>query len=278
MEQVIPIPTLHLFPVLDKLLVELLASLSEAEWHKPTAAKLWNVKDVAAHLLDGNVRAISSLNNYQNPAPIPQIDSNKDLVAHLNELNASWVNAMKRVSPAWLTEELQRSSERSLKYFQTLDPFSQATFPVAWAGQETSSNWFHIAREYTERWHHQQQIRDAVNKPGIMHRELFFPCMATFVHALPFTYRNVDADEGTLIKFSISGDAGGDWFLQKEKQNWILINSSINQPDASVTLPPDTAWRLFTKGIFPEAAKQTALITGDATLTSPCFNSIAVMA
>jgi uncharacterized damage-inducible protein DinB len=60
MQQVIPIPTLHLFPVLDELLIELLTSLSADDWNKPTVARLWTVKDIAAHLLDINVRTIST--------------------------------------------------------------------------------------------------------------------------------------------------------------------------------------------------------------------------
>ncbi len=59
MGQAIPIPTLHLFPVLDKLLIDLLFSLSPEEWNKPTVARLWTVKDIAAHLLDGSVRCIA---------------------------------------------------------------------------------------------------------------------------------------------------------------------------------------------------------------------------
>jgi len=58
MQQVIPIPTLHLFPVLDELLIGLLKSLSADDWNKPTVARLWTVKDIAAHLLDTNVRTI----------------------------------------------------------------------------------------------------------------------------------------------------------------------------------------------------------------------------
>ncbi|MEJ7682555.1 MAG: hypothetical protein WKG06_32810 [Segetibacter sp.] len=28
-----------------------------------------------------------------------------------------------------------------------------------WAGEKKSKNWFHIAREYTEKWHHQMSSR-----------------------------------------------------------------------------------------------------------------------
>ena len=54
-------------------------------------------------------------------------------------------------------------------------------FPVSWAGEEESANWFDTAREFTERWHHQQQIRLAVDKPGIMTREFYFPVLDCFM-------------------------------------------------------------------------------------------------
>ena len=39
-----------------------------------------------------------------------------------------------------------------LKHLQALKPFDKAIFSVAWAGQDESENWFHIAREYTEKF------------------------------------------------------------------------------------------------------------------------------
>lgn len=61
----IKIETLHLFSILDRKLIELLKSLTLEEWNSQTVAKLWKVKDVASHLLDGNLRGIStSRDNY----------------------------------------------------------------------------------------------------------------------------------------------------------------------------------------------------------------------
>jgi uncharacterized damage-inducible protein DinB len=87
MQQAVPIPTLHLFAKLDELLISLLQSLPADDWHKPTLARLWTVKDVAAHLLDGNVRAIAALHQYEPPVTT-QINSYQDLVDFLNQLNA----------------------------------------------------------------------------------------------------------------------------------------------------------------------------------------------
>jgi len=275
----IPVPTLHLFPVLDAMLVQLLKSLTPEDWHKPTVARLWNVKDIAAHLLDGNVRAIAALNGYQSNDAPPQINSYQDLVDYLNQLNAVWVKAMKRISPQVLTQQLEITGKQYVEYLNTLDPFAPAMYPVAWAGEDTSLNWFNIAREYTEKWHHQQQIRDAVGVPGLITKELFYPCIDTFMYALPHAYRDVAAPADTLIRITISTEAGGEWFLLRFSDKWQLSKSpSKENPDTAIIIKPDVAWRFFTKAIKSQDALKKSIITGDAQLALQLFNTIAVMA
>ncbi|MDB5127013.1 maleylpyruvate isomerase N-terminal domain-containing protein [Mucilaginibacter sp.] len=278
MQQIIPIPTLHLFPVLDELLIELLTSLSADDWNKPTVARLWTVKDIAAHLLDTNVRTISYAQGYE-VAIAKQINSYQELVAYLNELNATWVNAMKRVSPQLLIHQLESTGKQYIQYLNTLKPFEQAKYSVAWAGEETSLNWFDIAREYTEKWHHQQQIRDAVGIPGLITKELFYPCIDTFMYALPHSYRNIDATEDTVIKITVSSNIGGDWYLQKAADNWQLLKQQpSNTIHSEVIIDPDTTWKFLTKAITPQAAMAKSTVMGNTQLGNTVFSTIAVMA
>ena len=51
-----PLLTAHLFPALDARLIDLLRSLSPDDWERQTIAPKWTVKDVAAHLLDTQLR------------------------------------------------------------------------------------------------------------------------------------------------------------------------------------------------------------------------------
>lgn len=278
MERSVPIPTLHLIPVLDELLVDLLRSLSPEDWNRPTLARQWTVKDIAAHLLDTSMR-FASLADGHAIVPNRPIDSYQDLVDYLNELNATWVNAMKRVSPNQLIKMIERSNPDAFSYYASLDPFAPAMYSVAWAGEDLSANWFHIARDYTEKWHHQQQIRDAVGKTGpLMTRELFHPCIDTFMQGLPHTYRDVDAEIGTTLKVNIAGEAGGEWFLVKQPQKWVLNPIADTQPRASAILKPDIAWKLFTKGIGPDIAVNESIITGDKQFAERLFFMISVMA
>jgi len=274
----IPIDTVPLFPVLDKLLTELLRSLTPEEWQSPTIAKLWRVKDIAAHLLDVSLRTLSvSRDNYFGEQP-ENIQSYEELVAYLNQLNADWVKAAKRLSPQVITNLLESTGKEYTAHLATLDPFAPAVFSVAWAGEEVSQNWFHIAREYTEKWIHQQQIRDAVGKPALMTRQLFYPFIDTFMRGLPYAYRHIHASEGTIVSITIPTDIGGDWYLKRTADNWQLSKTHSGEPAAHLLIDPDTAWRLFSKGITPETAKQMVTITGDAALGETALHMVSVMA
>src|SRR5436309_9089598 len=106
--------------------------------------------------------------------------------------------------------------EQSARFHESLDPFAPARFAVGLAGEETSLNWFDTARELTERWHHQQQIRFATGRPGLMVPELYHPVLDCFLRALPHAYRDVAAAAGTVVRVEISGDSGGVWQIVKE--------------------------------------------------------------
>jgi len=278
MPQLGPIFVVDLFPKLDSKLIELLRSLSSSDWERQTIAPLWRVKDVAAHLLDTNLRRLSIVRDRFFGEKPENADSWDGLVAFLNGLNADWVKAFRRVSPPVLIDLLERTGSQVNDMYRHLDLYAEAVLPVAWAGEERSLNWFELAREYTERWHHQQQIRLAVDKPGIMERELYFPVLDTFMRALPFRYKNVDADEGALIKFRITGDASGAWFLVRHNRAWELSSESVGRFASEVEFSQEIAWRIFTKGIAKEAARSQIVVTGDRNLGLHILNVIAVMA
>jgi hypothetical protein len=49
------------------------------------------------------------------------------------------------------------------------------------------------------------------NAGTITSRYLFHPCLDIFQTALPITYREVEAEEGTTIAVTNTGEARGDW-------------------------------------------------------------------
>jgi uncharacterized protein (TIGR03083 family) len=273
----IPIDVVHLLPVLDAKLIELLKSLGPADWNRQTIAKQWRVKDVAAHLLDGNIRLLSIFRDDffgENTSAT----SARELVNFLNGLNADWVKAMKRVSVEMLIFLLEATGPLFCNYLKSLDPLEKSVFPVNWAGETESSNRMEIAREYTEKWLHQQQIRDAVNKPGLMTKELFYPFIDIFMLALPYTYRNEGRPNGTSLEFTIPTDIGGSWYLVKNEDAWHLQKTEIKDPTSQLIIDADSAWKLFSKSLSPSDVKDKVVIHGDTGIASIALSMVSVMA
>src|SRR5438132_9223076 len=207
-----PILTAHLFPKLDGMLMELLRSLAPEDWERQTVSPKWRVKDVAAHLLDTALRGVSiGRDGYVSESP--KISSAADLGAFINRLNGEGVMVYRRVSPVVLIRLLEVAAKLLEEFHTSRDPYAMAPYSVSWAGEEKSANWFDTAREFTERWHHQQQIRLAADRPGIMTRELYYPVLDCFLRALPFTYRSGSAKAGNYAQINVSGECGGNWYL-----------------------------------------------------------------
>ncbi|HEY6268657.1 MAG TPA: maleylpyruvate isomerase N-terminal domain-containing protein [Candidatus Acidoferrum sp.] len=272
-----PIFTAHLFPKVDGMLIELLRSLGPGDWEKQTVSPRWKVKDVAAHLLDTALRGVS-IGRDGYVAETSSIHSAADLAAFINRLNAEGVSVYRRLSPAVLIALMEVAATSLAKFLASRDPYAMAPFGVSWAGEEKSANWFDTAREFTERWHHQQQIRFAVNKPGIMARELYHPVLDCFLRALPFTYRAISAQPGTYVQINVSGECGGSWYLCRVGEAWALLREPAGEKVSETTIPQDIAWRIFTKGIDRESALSQLNITGDTKLGQYVLGMISVVA
>jgi hypothetical protein len=273
------IQTVHLFPILDEKLLQVLRSLNPEDWEKKTISPKWTIKDIAAHLLDGNIRSLSMLRDgYYGEKP-ENVNSYADLLDFLNGLNTDWVKAMRRVSPRLLVDLLEMTGKAYCTHIASLPPFEPAAFSVAWAGENVSLNWFHVAREYTEKWHHQQQIRLAVDlESELFQAELYRPYLETSMLALPHHYRKMEAEDNTLIKIQVRGEGGGDWWLIRKTDTWELVIPPDKMPDATVSIPGEIAWRIFTKGITKEEAKLLVVISGEKHLGEHILSMLAVMA
>ena len=275
----IPIPTLHLFPGEREALLDLLKDLTPAEWGRPTVCPGWSVQDIAAHLLADDIGRLSrGRDGHSNPdfATGFDISTLPGLVAAIDRQNALWVEAMRRVSPPVLIDLLRLTGKQTASYFATLD-LDAIGGPVDWAGPEPAPVWLDLAREYTERWVHQQQIRDAVGRPGLQEPEWFAPVLAAFVLGLPRALGKA-GHPGETVLLTIAGEAGGQWLARRNEQGWTLEPGRDNAPAAAVTLNQDSAWRLFTRGLTPEAARRAATLSGDPELTSRALETVSILA
>jgi hypothetical protein len=270
--------TTDLFLPLQAELVTLLRGLRPPDWSLPTVAGSWRVKDVVTHILDGDLRRISLHRDGHALAPGDSGPPDySELLTFLNGLNGSWVGATERLSPRVLTDLLEWSGPQVADFFASLPPHGEALFPVAWAGEDVSENWMDISRDYTEKWHHQAQIRDAVGAAPLASRRWLHPVLALSMFALPHAFRRTEAPEGAALVISIDGEAGGLWSLVREAGRWSVRAGAEPDHSAAVRMDADTAWRLFFNALKPQERESRIEATGDERLCATFMTARAVM-
>ena len=166
-------------------------------------------------------------------------------------------------SHCWLAPPLQVQSSTSVPLAVPAPVMSMhEPSNVNWASDDALPRWFDLAREFTERWAHQQHIRDAVGAPGT-HDRLLPEVLRTFVWAFPHQYRP-EAPQGTAVHLDFG--TGGDWTLTRDAGTWVLDEGTAAHPAAGLRMPAQLAWRQLTG--LPVPASQY-VTTGNDSLARP---------
>jgi uncharacterized protein (TIGR03083 family) len=277
MEPLAPRDVAHLFrPLLDELLA-LLRGLTPDDWNRATIAAEWRVRDVAAHLLDGDFRKLAICRDGHAIPTYRPIETERDLASFINGLNATGVAHAARLSPRLLTDLLEVSGGWIVDLFTRLPPHGAAIFPVSWAGERESENWMDIGREYTERWHHQAQIREAVSAPLLLDATWMAPLLDFSVRALPHAYAGIAAPPETTVTVRVHGDAEGTWSLVRASDTWTIVRGQPASPDATASMDADTAWRLFYNALSMDEASARMRVTGETRLVQPLLRARSVI-
>jgi uncharacterized damage-inducible protein DinB len=101
-DKVAPILVADSFKEVRNYLLEVLESLSPSEWERPTAARLWSLKDVALHLLGGDPSNLSRRrDSVFKGKPVSEYEG---LVAFVNDSNEQWVRTSRRLSTRVICE------------------------------------------------------------------------------------------------------------------------------------------------------------------------------
>ena len=242
-------------------LLNLLTSLSDAQWDAPTAAPQWPVKDIALHLLDVDLSWLARDRDHDRTGVIPMPSGHDEFVCGLAERNQRWVDGTRGLSPRLITDLLRWSGEQLDAHLGTVDLAGPSS--VYWAGEVPL--WFDLGREFTERWVHYRQIQEATLPAGHDHRpDMYLPLvLRTFVWGFAHQYQ-APAPAGSAIALEIPGT--GAWTLTKSATGWSLDEGQPAAPAATLRISGEAAWRLLTGASYD--ARQVQL-SGDPALAEP---------
>ena len=272
-----PVDTAPLFRPLLIELTGLLRALNRADWDRPTLAGKWKVRDVAAHLLDGDLRRIAAgRDGHALPMDFP-IQTDQDLARFLNGLNQQGVAYGARLSPRLLADLLEVVGEWTANLMESLPKDVPALWAVSWAGERESLNWMDVGREYTEKWHHQMQIRDAVGEPRLLSPRFMEPLLEISVRVLKVAYAKLEAPTGTAVTLDVAGPTSAVYSVVREDADWSVRRGRAAAPSAVVRVTTDDAWRLFYNAVQTPGLMERIEVTGNRALAEPLLAARSVV-
>lgn len=277
MKPMTPVETAGLFAELSVALVRVLHELSPEDWERPTVAGSWRVRDVVGHMLDNDLRRLSAGRDGHRVLPDGPTSTYGEVVALIDRMNAAGVKYAVRLSPRLMTDLLEMTGRWVAEHVMSLPPHGEAWIPVLWAGEERSENWMDVGREYTERWHHQMQVRDAVGAERLLARRWIEPLLDFSVRALPRAYAGLDAPEGAAVTLAVGDDDELAWTVVREAAGWRVWRGVSPGVATRVVTDADTAWRLFYNALPREEALARIEIDGDLALAAPLLSARSVM-
>jgi uncharacterized protein (TIGR03083 family) len=238
------VPLLDVRPLLTEEraeLLELLRGITDEDWLMPTPAIGWRVKDVALHLVDDDLGWLSRGRDRDASGLLDMSGDYAGFVTALDRKSQSWVDGAHGLSRRVVCDLLEWSGREVDTYHASIDMFAPRT--VIWAGRDPVPAWFDLARDLTERWVHQQQIRVAVGEEGHHAAKYLAVVIRTFIWAFPHQYHPV-AEVGTQVALDIGG--AGRWTLTRAEHWWEIDEGSCDSPAARVVMTADAAWRSLT--------------------------------
>lgn len=178
-------------------LFDLLPTLDDDDWSKPTDLPGWSVHDVAAHL----AHLESVLAGFDPGPPATPAGGTSPSASYTQ----SGVDARADRSPEELVEELRRSVEARTERLRDLpDPSARPDLTpggVDWTWEVLLRN------RAIDIWSHEQDIRRAVGRPGNLGSGGAQVTTHSFAAGMPFVLgKRVAPQPGTSVVWRITGD------------------------------------------------------------------------
>ncbi len=259
-----------LFPEERAALLDVLAGLDDGEWGAPTPCPGWSVRDLCCHVLGEDLGLLARERDGHLGGLLDATGA--DLAPALAAANQAWIDATRRLSPRQIVEQLRASGEELAAWLAGVDVTAPAG--VSWAGPAPVPKWLDVARHFTERWVHQQQVRIAAGRPELDDARYVGPVLRTFAWSLPVAYAAVDAAPGTAVVVEVTGPGGGAWTITRTDDGWSLGEGRSAGPAATVRMSAASAWRLYTAARYDTGAVERI---GPDPLTRPALGARAII-
>ena len=246
--------------------IDFSAGLAEADWKRPTLFPSWTVGDIYAHVASGAIRKLSDIRKKERSRVGQAIGMDFDtLVSFINADNERWVETLRPLDMSLVIDMLGRYYGELIDALESMDPDAEAVHQVAWAHDSVSPAWLDTAREYTELWTHQMQIREVFGDASPLEPRFYRPFLETCLAALPTHFGRLREPDDFGLLLRVGDDMA--WFITRKDGivSWreaAIADSAVTEPSV-VDIRREDAWKAWMRAIDPKEAARRATLGGD---------------
>lgn len=240
----------------------LLEQLDDAEWELDTALPGWDVKANVAHLIGIEAMLLGE--------PQPEMPADAAARPHVhNELGASneaWIDSMRDTPPSEVLERFRDVTARradALRAMRAEDLEAPTWTPV---GEATYARFMQI-RTF-DCWFHEQDIRDAVGRPGNVDGPAAEEALDEVVRSLGYVVGKLgQAPQGSAVTFETTGPVRRTVHVRVGGRA-TLVDQLDGPADAVISTDSGTFMRLAGGRVDAGSVRDRLQLSGDVELAS----------
>ncbi len=241
-------------------LSELIDELGDNDWHRPTALPGWDVQAVVSHLMGTELMLLDE----KPPAgELPDAHDRAHVHNDIAARNEAWVDSFAADSPDQMRERWRDIVQRRTS---AMEAMSDAQWHApSWTpiGEGTLSRFMRI--RVFDLWLHEQDIRDAVGKPGHETGKAVDVALDEISLALGFLIgRKAAAPDGSAVTIALP-DAGRTFHIVVDGRASV-VDQLDREPTTQLQMPTAAFARLTGGRGEVEPLLGDVLITGDRAL------------
>jgi uncharacterized protein (TIGR03083 family) len=240
-------------------LLEMLADLGVSDWDRPTPCPGWSVLGLVSHLLGDDLSFLAWQRDDHHGTLAPDGVDEGGFIAWLDEWQAEWVHAARRLSPRLVVELLGWVGDQVVETVAAQDP-SARTATVTWADVDPVPVWLDQVRELSERWIHRQQLLQALGHASDLRPDLAEPVLDGLRWAYPYRLDAIHRATRTSVTISVIGpEVQARWDLVSAGETWEFQPGHAG-PCAELRMTTEQAWRLLTNNFDRDLHGQLAAV------------------
>ncbi|MCZ7528012.1 MAG: maleylpyruvate isomerase family mycothiol-dependent enzyme [Acidimicrobiia bacterium] len=232
----------------------LAAELSPEEWGRPTACPGWTVQDQIAHVIGIESTILGR------PGPEPATVDASHVHNDIGRVNEAWVDSRRPRSGAEVLEELREVTAARIAGLRALPPegFDAESWTPVGPGTVRDLLPFRVF----DSWVHEQDVREAVGRPGHLEGPVAEAAVDRLVAAMPYVVgKKVRPGEGATVAFEVTGPVRRSFVVGVEGGRARILEGHGGEPTARLAMDARTFCRLGCGRLAPTGAKVT--VEGD---------------